>query len=125
MISPVNRLLRSFGSEPRPPSGPRSRADWRLLAALVMIALLEVAEPRSRLLREGHRLYFEKVVPQIGGLLSDRRAYRYLPKSVAYLPDETELASQLESAGFADVEHRLLSGGIAQLMTATCGGRPS
>ena len=32
------------------------------------------------------RLYFGKVVPTVGGLLSDAAAYRYLPRSVAYLP---------------------------------------
>ena len=51
------------------------------------IAFLEVAEPENRLLRRGHAVYFGKVVPRIGGLLSDRDAYRYLPQSVAYLPE--------------------------------------
>ncbi len=43
------------------------------------IALLEVAEPENRVLRFGHSIYFGKVVPLIGGLLSDGAAYRYLP----------------------------------------------
>ncbi len=83
------------------------------------IALLEVAEPPSRLLRLGHGLYFGKVVPVIGGLLSDPAAYRYLPRSVAYLPEPGEMLGQLAAAGFVDVERRLLSVGIAQLVTAT------
>ena len=49
------------------------------------IALLEVAEPPNRLLRAGHGVYFGKVVPLIGGLLSDPAAYRYLP-AVGRLP---------------------------------------
>jgi len=83
------------------------------------IALLEVAEPSLPLLRAGHRLYFEKVVPRIGGLLSDGAAYRYLPRSVAYLPPTAETLQRLRDAGFGTVERRLLSGGIAQLITAT------
>ena len=55
------------------------------------IALLEVAEPPNPVLRWGHGVYFGKVVPRIGGLLSDPTAYRYLPKSVAYLPEPDEL----------------------------------
>ena len=51
------------------------------------IALLEVAEPPNRFLRWGHGVYFGKVVPLVGGLLSDPAAYRYLPRSVAYLPE--------------------------------------
>lgn len=83
------------------------------------IALLEVAEPPNRVLRFGHGLYFGKVVPLVGGLLSDPAAYRYLPRSVAYLPDPGVMLSQLADAGFVAVERRLLSVGIAQLITAT------
>lgn len=83
------------------------------------IALLEVAEPPNRLLRFGHRVYFGKVVPLVGGLLSDPTAYRYLPRSVAYLPEPTVMLDQLTEAGFVAVERRLLTVGIAQLITAT------
>jgi demethylmenaquinone methyltransferase/2-methoxy-6-polyprenyl-1,4-benzoquinol methylase len=82
------------------------------------IALLEVAEPPNPLLRAGHALYFGKVVPLVGGLLSDPAAYRYLPRSVAYLPEPGAMLGQLAAAGFVDVERRLLSVGIAQLVTA-------
>ena len=87
------------------------------------IGLLEVAEPTSPILRRGHALYFTKVVPRIGGLLSDAAAYRYLPRSVAYLPDPAGLLAQLRQAGFSAVNRRVLSGGIAQLLTATSGRR--
>jgi demethylmenaquinone methyltransferase/2-methoxy-6-polyprenyl-1,4-benzoquinol methylase len=70
-------------------------------------------------MRTGHRVYFEKVVPRIGGLLSDGAAYRYLPRSVAYLPPTGDTLNRLRAAGFGTVERRLLSGGIAQLITAT------
>jgi demethylmenaquinone methyltransferase / 2-methoxy-6-polyprenyl-1,4-benzoquinol methylase len=81
------------------------------------IALLEVATPPNRLLRLGHGVYFGKVVPMIGGLLSDQAAYRYLPQSVAYLPPPEELLGMVSAAGFVDVDRRLLSVGIAQLIT--------
>lgn len=83
------------------------------------IALLEVAEPSCRVLRWGHRLYFGRIVPIIGGLLSDRVAYRYLPDSLRLLPSPDHLADRLRAVGFDNVEHHLLSGGIAQLITAT------
>ena len=86
------------------------------------IALLEVAEPESRVLRRGHAFYFGKVVPRIGGMLSDRDAYRYLPQSVAYLPEPGALIGLVRDAGFADAERRLLSGGIAQLLVGTRDG---
>lgn len=83
------------------------------------IALLEVATPPNPVLRWGHAVYFGKVVPKIGGLVSDPAAYRYLPRSVAYLPAPDELAGMIRDAGFTDVDRRLLSGGVAQLLTAT------
>jgi demethylmenaquinone methyltransferase/2-methoxy-6-polyprenyl-1,4-benzoquinol methylase len=78
-----------------------------------------VATPSSPILRAGHALYFGRIVPLIGGLLSDGAAYRYLPRSVAYLPDTATLLALVRDAGFTDVEHRALTGGIAQLITGT------
>ena len=83
------------------------------------IALLEVAEPPSPAMRAGHAIYFGKLVPLIGGLLSDGDAYRYLPRSVAYLPPVDDLLDRVRRAGFATVQRHLLSGGIAQLLTGT------
>jgi demethylmenaquinone methyltransferase/2-methoxy-6-polyprenyl-1,4-benzoquinol methylase len=73
-------------------------------------------------LRLGHGLYFGKVVPRIGGLLSDAAAYRYLPRSVAYLPEPPALVASLAAAGFADVSRTLLTGGASQLLVATRSG---
>jgi demethylmenaquinone methyltransferase/2-methoxy-6-polyprenyl-1,4-benzoquinol methylase len=83
------------------------------------VALLDVAEPSLPLLKEGHRLYFNHVVPYLGGLFSDRAAYRYLPRSVAYLPSTAELVKLARAGGLEDVRHRRLSGGITQVLTAT------
>lgn len=83
------------------------------------IALLDVSTPTNPFLRVGNRLYFGRIVPLIGGLLSDRAAYQYLPKSVAYLPTPAQLVDALALAGFDDVVHRQLSGGLTQLITAT------
>jgi demethylmenaquinone methyltransferase/2-methoxy-6-polyprenyl-1,4-benzoquinol methylase len=83
------------------------------------IALLDVGVPRNKLIRWGNSIYFGKIVPKIGSLLSDGAAYRYLPKSVAYLPAPQQMLADLHSAGFADAEHHQLSGGITQLLLGT------
>ena len=83
------------------------------------IALLDVAQPSNPLLRIGHRIYFGKIVPKIGGLISDRNAYKYLPKSVEYLPPPEDLLSELKAAGFSDASRTLFSGGITQLFLGT------
>lgn len=83
------------------------------------IALLDVGVPHNRIVRWGNNVYFGKVVPKIGALLSDGAAYRYLPKSVAYLPSRSELVTMLALAGFSDASHRQLSGGLTQLLIGT------
>ena len=83
------------------------------------ISLLDVGVPHNPLVRFGNGIYFGRIVPLIGGLLSDRAAYRYLPKSVAYLPPPATLVAMLQSAGFEHVVHRQLSGGLTQLLHAT------
>jgi demethylmenaquinone methyltransferase/2-methoxy-6-polyprenyl-1,4-benzoquinol methylase len=83
------------------------------------IALLDVSTPTNPVIRWGNSVYFGKVVPRIGGLLSNRAAYNYLPKSVAYLPAPEQLVRMLQDAGFEHVRHEQLSGGLTQLMHAT------
>lgn len=99
---------------------PRFFAELaRVLRPGGRISLLEVAEPPNPVLRFGHAIYFGKVVPLIGGLLSDPAAYRYLPRSVSYLPPAPEMLTLLDQAGFDQARHDLLSSGIARLITAT------
>ena len=83
------------------------------------IALLDVGIPHNRFIRFGNGIYFGKIVPKIGGWLSDPAAYRYLPKSVAYLPPRDEMLRALQAAGFSNATHHQLSGGITQLMLGT------
>lgn len=82
-------------------------------------ALLEVNEPSNVLVRAGHRIWFRGVVPLIGGALSDRDAYRYLPRSTAYLPPRDTMLEMLRRRGFLRVRAKDLTGGLAQLLTGT------
>jgi demethylmenaquinone methyltransferase / 2-methoxy-6-polyprenyl-1,4-benzoquinol methylase len=83
------------------------------------LALLEVDEPNSRIARAGHGVYFRRIVPLIGRVLSDREAYEYLPRSTEYLPRPPKLRAMLEEAGFLDLGRESLALGAAQLVTAT------
>jgi demethylmenaquinone methyltransferase/2-methoxy-6-polyprenyl-1,4-benzoquinol methylase len=83
------------------------------------VALLDVAEPVSPVARAVHGAWFRHVVPFVGGLLSDRDAYAYLPASTAYLPSSTGLLELVTRAGLVGAEHRTLGLGAAQLITGT------
>jgi demethylmenaquinone methyltransferase/2-methoxy-6-polyprenyl-1,4-benzoquinol methylase len=83
--------------------------------------LLEVSEPDSRVLHALHTLYFRRIVPIVGGALSDAAAYRYLPASTSYLPQAAALLRMFRDAGFDDGRHVSLTGGAAQLLIGTRG----
>ncbi len=83
------------------------------------IAFVEVSEPSGAATRAVHNIWFRKVVPMVGGLLSDRRAYAYLPASTAYLPGPMDLLLLIGGHGFERVERRTLGFGAAQLLTGT------
>jgi len=88
------------------------------------LAVLEVDAPSSPVLKAGYHVWFDKVVPKLGGLLSDKEAYSYLPRSVAYLPAAPVLRRMLTEAGYSTVGIRPLAGGLSQLIMATRIGTP-
>jgi demethylmenaquinone methyltransferase/2-methoxy-6-polyprenyl-1,4-benzoquinol methylase len=88
------------------------------------LAILEVDAPTSPVLRAGYHLWFDRAVPVLGGLLSDREAYHYLPRSVVYLPAAAVLRRMLGEAGYSGVGVRPLAGGLSQLIIATRAGTP-
>jgi demethylmenaquinone methyltransferase / 2-methoxy-6-polyprenyl-1,4-benzoquinol methylase len=91
----------------------------RITRSLGRVAFLEVDRPPNPLVRVGHDVWFHHGVPFIGSLLSVREAYRYLPRSVEYLPSPQEIAVMLEKAGFTHIEHRSVLLGTVQIVSAT------
>ena len=83
------------------------------------LVVLDAGEPKSKILRFGHSLYFRKLVPFIGGLLSDRAAYSYLPASTAYLPEPHVVNNLIRTAGFRAVVHRRFGFGAIHRFVGT------
>lgn len=89
-------------------------------------AILEFSRPRLPGFRAGFRLYFTKLLPLLGGIVSgSRSAYEYLPDSVSRFPDQRELALLMSEAGFEGVRYLNLTGGVAALHLGTRPQRPS
>lgn len=71
------------------------------------VVCLEVAKPKFALVRLGHQLYFNKIVPLIGSLISGHKeAYTYLPESAKNFPPPEELKRIMERAGLREVRFK-------------------
>jgi demethylmenaquinone methyltransferase/2-methoxy-6-polyprenyl-1,4-benzoquinol methylase len=92
------------------------REAFRILAPGGRFVILEFSNPRLPILRAAYQLYFQRILPLIGGLISGHAtAYRYLPRSVANFPVEEELADRMQRAGFGKVRWTSLSFGVAAI----------
>jgi len=92
----------------------------RVLKAGARFVVLEFATPRFAPLRAVYLLYFRRVLPAIGRIVSKHTdAYSYLPESVLAFPEPDALAARLRAAGFRDVGYQRLTGGIAALHYGT------
>ena len=94
------------------------REVHRVLAPRARFVILEFTTPANPIVRGLYHLYFHRVLPAIGGVISGHpTAYRYLPESVAHFPGPVALAARMQDAGFVDVHWRPLTMGIAAIHT--------
>ena len=88
----------------------------RVLSSGARVVVLEFTVPPNPVVRAGYLLYFNKILPVVGRLVSGHPwAYTYLPESVKEFPGPEELGEIFRATGFQDVGWKLLSGGIAAL----------
>ncbi len=89
---------------------------YRVLAPGGKLVILELSVPSNAIIRWCYKLYFLKILPTIGGLISgDRGAYEYLPASVLRFPAPNTFIGMMKSAGFDVVEHVSLTFGICRM----------
>ena len=79
-------------------------------------AILEFSRPSNPLLRLGSRLYIRIVVPLLGGLFSQKSAYRYLADSIEEFTQNVNVPKLMEQ-GFEQVQARPLMFGVVSLYT--------
>lgn len=76
------------------------------------IACLELTRPSSEWFRRLYSLYFYRLVPLAGRLLTgDPIAYTYLPNSLTYFLTADQLKSTMEAAGLVNVAYRRVNFG--------------
>jgi len=91
------------------------REMMRLLRPDGECGILDFGEPRG-LMGKLYRVYFRRVLPAIGTLISGVRGpYAYLPASVERFPSPEEMLGRMRRAGFREASWTPYTLGIAGL----------
>ena len=89
---------------------------WRALRSGGHLVVLEFSTPRNFLVRKLYQLYSNHIMKPVGGLVSkDRKAYDYLPDSIAAFPDRERFLDIMRKVGFDECRRHSQSLGIAQI----------
>jgi demethylmenaquinone methyltransferase/2-methoxy-6-polyprenyl-1,4-benzoquinol methylase len=83
------------------------------------VAVLELGEPKRGLLGAAARFHTRHVVPRLGALLSGKREYSYLQKSIAAFPAADAFAQMMKEAGMHVLSVTPLAFGACVLFVAT------
>lgn len=88
---------------------------YRVLDAGGRLSILEFAEPQGWFFSRLYRFYFDRVLPVLASLFSNKSAYTYLPESVRHFPDREDFKALLRSTGFRRVAHKDLTFGVTTI----------
>ncbi|MBR1543918.1 MAG: bifunctional demethylmenaquinone methyltransferase/2-methoxy-6-polyprenyl-1,4-benzoquinol methylase UbiE [Muribaculaceae bacterium] len=95
------------------------REMLRVLRPGGQLCVLELSTPQNRFIRFFYDIYAMHVIPFLGSLKSgDRSAYRYLPLSIAAVPQGSEMCRIMTRAGFTHATATGLTLGVCTLYIA-------
>lgn len=95
------------------------REMYRVLKPGGQVTILEFSYPSNRLVRALYDIYFTRMLPWIGRVVSrDKTAYTYLNRSVKSFCWGETFAQHLHEAGFEQAQWTTLTFGIATIYTA-------
>ena len=95
------------------------REMYRVLRPGGQVTILEFSYPSNPLVRACYDIYFTRVLPFIGRVVSrDKTAYTYLNKSVKSFCWGEAFAQHLRDAGFSNERFQTLTFGIATIYMA-------
>jgi len=78
--------------------------------------ILEFSTPSNALFRPLYFFYLRHILPLIGGMLSgDRKAYKYLNRTIETFPSGSDFCAIMTEAGFTNVKANPLTFGIASI----------
>ena len=84
------------------------------------VIILEFTFPQKGFMSRLFPIYFQKILPWVGGFISgDRGAYAYLPESVSHFASVEDYEEIMKKAGLENVGSQFLTGGVASVISGT------
>jgi demethylmenaquinone methyltransferase / 2-methoxy-6-polyprenyl-1,4-benzoquinol methylase len=80
-----------------------------------LFVILELTEPTGIIMKPLFRIYAGLVMPLLTKVMSSVSAYRYLSASMADFPSPETFTNVMGEAGFVNIEHTHMTGGIVTL----------
>ena len=114
----------AFGIRNVPDRGKALRELARVVRPCRRIAVLELGEPRRGVLAAAARFHSHYFVPKIGALLSGKREYAYLQKSVAAFPPAEQFAQLMRDSGLKVLAVTPMTFGVCTMYLATPAEEP-
>jgi demethylmenaquinone methyltransferase/2-methoxy-6-polyprenyl-1,4-benzoquinol methylase len=82
------------------------------------VIILEFTFPNKGLMRKIYPIYFQRVLPRVGGFVSgDQGAYAYLPESVSHFASVENYEEIMRKVGLENVSSQSLTGGVASVIS--------
>jgi demethylmenaquinone methyltransferase/2-methoxy-6-polyprenyl-1,4-benzoquinol methylase len=82
------------------------------------VIILEFTFPQKGLMGRLYPIYFQRILPWVGGFISgDRGAYAYLPKSVFHFASVENYEEMMKKVGLENVDSHSLTGGVASVIS--------
>ena len=95
------------------------REMYRILRPGGTLCVLELSTPRGKITAPLYHIYTRYIIPTLGRMISrDRRAYSYLPESIAAVPQGADMCALMAEAGFLDCRFRPMTFGACTMYTA-------
>jgi demethylmenaquinone methyltransferase/2-methoxy-6-polyprenyl-1,4-benzoquinol methylase len=120
--SSINGVMMSFGIRNLPDARKNLDEIFRVLNFGGELRILEFSTPKNRVVKILFGLYFKRVLPFLGGLVSKQKsAYSYLVSSVYRFSRTFDIYAELRKKGFEDVKKEMLTMGIVSIYSAKKG----
>ena len=96
------------------------REMHRVLRPGGVLVVIELATPVNPIVRPLYNLYTRRIIPWAGRSISkDRRAYSYLPESIAAVPQRDNMLQLMRNAGFGECSYKAMTFGTCIIYMAS------